>query len=261
MTPSIPIHPDEQLEDLGIAGLQILQSPHYFKFNIDAVLLAWFAASAVHPSSKVVDLGTGTGILPLLLHGRTGVRHIDALELQPAVADMAARSVAINHLTDVIHIHCGDLRQPGTAFHASAYDAVISNPPFLPVGHGGVNPDDALAIARHEITCTLEDIARFARTMLKDRGKLFLVHRADRLTDIAVTLRAHGLELKRLRAVHPRPDKPANLVLCEAMKKGRPGLTIAPPLTIYHEDGRYSDTVNTIYGTDAPHACRPRKKS
>jgi tRNA1Val (adenine37-N6)-methyltransferase len=259
MTLSIPIQPDEQLEDLGIAGLQILQSPRYFKFSIDAVLLAWFAAPAIRPASKVADLGTGTGILPLLLYGRTGVRHVDALELQPAVADMAARSVAINRLTDVIHIRCGDLRQPGPAFRASAYDAVISNPPFMPMGHGGVNPDDALAIARHEITCTLEDIARFAQTMLKDRGKLFLVHRADRLADIAVTLRGHGLELKGLRAVHPKPDKPANLVLCEAMKKGRPGLTIAPPLTIYREDGRYSDAVNAIYGTDGP--CRSRKKS
>lgn len=252
MTPSISIQPDEQLEDLGIAGLQILQSPHYFKFSIDAVLLAWFAAAAIHPASKVVDLGTGTGILPLLLYGRTGVRHVDALELQPGAADMAARSVALNHLTEVIHIHCGDLRHPGPVFHPSSYDAVISNPPFMPLGHGGVNPDDALAIARHEITCTLEDIARFAQIMLKDRGKLFLVHRADRLADIAVTLRARGLELKRLRAVHPKPEKPANLILCEAMKKGRPGLTIAPPLTIYREDGRYSDAVNAIYGSDGP---------
>lgn len=244
----------ERLEDLGLKGLQILQNPNHFCFGIDAVLLAWYASSSVRPKTRVVDLGTGTGVIPLLLYGRTGVNHVDALEIQPDMADMARRSVVMNGLDNTISIHCADLRQPGPAFHPSTYDVVTSNPPYMPAGHGGINPRDTLAIARHEITCTLADIARFSQIMLKDRGKLFMVHRADRMADIAAILREHGLEIKRLRAVYPYPGKPANLILVQAMKKGQPHMILEPPLYVYNDDGTYSDAINAIYGTNGPTA-------
>lgn len=247
------IKPGERLEDLGLKDLKILQNPNHFCFGIDAVLLAWYASSSIRPKTKVVDLGTGTGVIPLLLYGRTGVTHVDALEIQPAMADMAKRSMTLNGLDNTISVHCADLRQPA-GFHPSTYDVVTSNPPYMPAGHGGINPKDSLAIARHEITCTLADIARFSQIMLKDRGKLFMVHRADRMADIAAILREHGLEIKRLRAVYPYPGKPANLILIQAMKKGQPHMVMEPPLYVYNTDGTYTRDINQIYGTDGPTA-------
>lgn len=245
--------PGERLEDLGLDGLYILQNPDAFRFNIDSVLLAWYAAPAVHRKTHTLDIGTGTGVLPLLLYGRTHTAHIDAIEIQPAMADMAARSVAMNHLEDVIRIHEGDIRrEPGTALPRGAYDVVITNPPYMPKGQGEVNPDRALALARHEITCTLEDVAAAAQALLKDRGRLFMVHRADRLVDLCTVLRAHQLEVKRVRAVHPFPDKPANQILLQAAKRGRPGAIVEPPLSIYQSSGVYSDEINAIYGTEGP---------
>jgi tRNA1Val (adenine37-N6)-methyltransferase len=242
----------ERLEDLGLNGLQILQNPDHFCFGIDAVLLAWYASGSVHYKTRTIDLGTGTGVIPLLLYGRTGTRHIDALEIQPEMADMAKRSVALNDLNATIHVTCGDLRHPGSAFHSSSYDVVVCNPPYMRTDRGKLNPRDNLAIARHEITCTLADVAGFAKTMLKDRGKLFLIQRADRLVDLATVLREHQLEIKRLRPVYPSPGKPANLLLIEAMKKGRPHAIIETPLMVYQSDGQYSREINAIYGTPGP---------
>ncbi|MGN0194540.1 MAG: tRNA1(Val) (adenine(37)-N6)-methyltransferase [Pseudoramibacter sp.] len=245
--------PGERLEDLGLDGLTILQNPQAFRFNIDSVLLAWYASGAVHGRTKTADLGTGTGVLPLLLYGRTHTRCIDAVEIQKEMADMAARSVAMNRLEDQIHVYAGDLRkEPGTHLARGAYDVVVTNPPYMPKGQGAVNPDRPLAIARHEITCTLDDVAAAAQALLKDRGKLFMVHRADRLVDLCAVLRAHTLEIKRIRPVQPFPDKPANQVLLAAAKRGRPGAVIEAPLSIYAKPGVYSDEINRIYGTDGP---------
>lgn len=245
--------PGERLEDLGLDGLYILQDPDAFRFNIDSVLLAWYAAPAVHRKTRTLDIGTGTGVLPLLLYGRTHTRSIDAIEIQAAMADMASRSVAMNHLEGVIHIHEGDIRnEPGTALVRGAYDVVVTNPPYMPKGKGGVNPDRALALARHEITCTLEDVAAAAQALLKDRGRLFMVHRAERLVDLCAVLRAHQLEVKRVRGVQPFPDKPANQILLQAVKRGHPGAIVEPPLSIYQSPGVYSAEINAIYGTDGP---------
>lgn len=245
--------PEERLEDLGLDGLTILQNPQAFRFNIDSVLLAWYASGAVHRRTKTADLGTGTVVLPLLLYGRTHTGHIDAVEIQKEMADMAARSVAMNRLEDKIHVFCSDLREePGRHLTRGAYDVVITNPPYMPKGQGAVNPDRSLAIARHEITCTLDDVAAAAQALLKDRGKLFMVHRADRLVDLCAVLRAHTLEIKRIRPVQPFPDKPANQVLLAAAKRGKPGAVIEAPLSVYSEPGVYSDAINRIYGTDGP---------
>lgn len=245
-------HPGERLEPLGVRNLKILQNPNHFCFGIDAVLLAAFAQKSVTHKKRVIDLGTGTAVIPILLYGKTGCTHIDAIEIQPDMADMAARSVALNHLEDAIHVVCGDLRELRKTYASSSVDIITSNPPYMPVGKNLINPNDSLAIARHELTCTIDDIAHFSGKVLKDRGKLFLVHRADRITDVLSTLRAHHLEPKRLRPVYPTAEKPANLILIEAAKKGKPGLIFEKPLVIYKFFNVYSDEINAIYGTDGP---------
>jgi tRNA1Val (adenine37-N6)-methyltransferase len=249
------VFPGERLEDLDLAGLQIIQDPDFFCFGIDAVLLAWYASRSVSARSRTADLGTGSGIIPLLLYGRTQVQHIDALEIQEDLAALARRNVALNRLEDVIHIFCRDLRDPGPQFTSSYYDVITCNPPYMRLDRGAKNARAAIAQARHELTCTMTDVALFARKTLKDRGKLFLIQRADRLGDIMVSLRAQGLEVKTLRFVHPYAHKPANLVLVQAMKKGKPGLIAEPPLAVYNADGSYTAEINAIYGSDGP---RPR---
>lgn len=247
------IKENERLEDLGIKGLRIIQNPDYFCFGIDAVLLAWFASGAVKKRSRVIDLGTGTGIIPLLLYGRTGVEKIQALEIQENMVEMAGRSVACNGLEERIEIIHGDIKNPGVRVQPTSYDVVVSNPPYMKVGHGLKNPTETKAIARHEILCAIEDVVIFAKRMLKDRGKLFLIHRADRLADIMSAMRDHRVEPKRLQFIHPYADKPANLVLVEGMKAGKPYLITEAPIVVYEKDGRYTQTINDIYGTSAPY--------
>ena len=239
--------PGERLEALGLGDLVILQDPTSFCFSIDAVLLAWFASQKINKKDHLIDLGTGTGILSLLIYGRTGVAQIKAIELQPKMANMARRSVLTNKLEDRIDIICGDLRNPGDYFHSSAYDVIVCNPPYMPIKRGMANPKDTLALARHEITCTLEDVARFAKMTLKDRGRIFLIHRADRITDVTVTFRTAGIEPKRILPVHPYVGKPANLILVEAMKKGRPQCKMESPIFVYDQNGQYTDVINAIY--------------
>lgn len=246
------IKENERLEDLDLKGLKIIQNPDYFCFGIDAVLLAWFAAKRLTSRARVVDLGTGTGVIPLLLYGRVGLRHIDALEIQENMVDLAQRNVRLNDLESVIHVHHADIRSPGEAFHSSFFDAVICNPPYMPLSRGMKSPSETLAISRHELMCTLEDVAEFARVMLKDNGKLFMIHRADRLSDVLNTLREKKIEPKRLMCVHPFADKPANLILIEGVKKGKSAMIIEPPLTVYRDDLTYTDAINAIYSTDAP---------
>lgn len=246
------VNPWERLEDLGAGGLRIIQNPNYFCFGIDAVLLAWFASGAVKRKSKVIDLGTGTGIIPLLLMAKTGVERIDALEIQSNMVEMAKRSVAINHLEKRVFIHEMDLRTPDPETISSNYDVITSNPPYMKVAHGFKHAVETQAIARQEILCNIFDIAVFAKRHLKDRGKIFLVHKADRLTDIICAFRENGIEVKRLQLIHPFAVKKANLVLVEGMKRGQPGVSIEKPLVVYNEDGSYTDDINRIYGTDRP---------
>ena len=248
------MRPNERLEDLNLDGLMIMQDPNAFRFGIDAVLLSHYALPACKRRSKIMDLCTGTGVIPLLIYGHHHCEHIDGMEIQPAMADLAQRNVRLNGLENFIHIYNSDLRDPGAAFHSSTYDVITCNPPYMPLSRGMQSPSDPLAIARHEITCTITDVAAFARIYLKDKGKLYLVHRADRLIDIAAALREKQIEIKRIRFVYPYAGKPANLVLIEAMKKGQPAAIIEPPLYVYNADGSYTDEINEIYGTEGPQA-------
>lgn len=246
------LKPGETIEDLGLRGLRIIQKETGFRFGIDAVLLAWFAAEGIKAKSRVADVGTGTAILPLLVYGRTGVSHIDALEIQPSMAEMAARSVALNGLEKVITVHQGDVKAPPEVFASSAYDVVISNPPYMKTGGGKQNASPEVALARHEVAMKIDDLATFAKRTLKDKGKLYLVHRADRLGEVMAALQACKIEPKILTTVHPYGDKPANLILLAGVKKGRPGMRVTAPLIVYEQDGSYTQAINDIYGTAGP---------
>ncbi|MCR4691705.1 MAG: tRNA1(Val) (adenine(37)-N6)-methyltransferase, partial [Lachnospiraceae bacterium] len=224
------IREGERLDDLGIKNYHILQDPGRFCFGIDAVLLSGFAT--VKEGQKVLDLGTGTGILPILLEAKTGASHLTGLEIQPESADMAQRSVALNGLTEKIDIVTGDIKEADRLFGPASFDVITSNPPYMIGGHGLKNPSQAKLIARHEIMCSFDDIARVSSRLLVSGGKLFLVHRPFRLSELLCTLTAHRLEPKRIRFVHPYIDREPNMVLIEAAKDGKSRVTVEKPLIV-----------------------------
>lgn len=242
---TIKLLENERLDDLGRKGYRIIQNPEKFCFGIDAVLLTGFAK--VKPGSRVLDLGTGTGIIPILLEAKTQAEHLTGLEIQEGSADMARRSVAYNHLEDKISIVTGDIKEAGSLLGAASFDVITCNPPYMIGGHGLQNPSVPKMIARHEILCTFEDVAREAAYLLKQGGTFYLVHRPFRLAEIITTLAAHKLEPKRIRFVHPYVDKEPNMVLIEARKGGNPRVTVEKPLIVYKEKGEYTDEIYDIY--------------
>lgn len=236
----------ERLDELHRNGYQIIQDPKRFCFGMDAVLLAGFAK--VRPGEKVLDLGTGTGILPILLEARTKGASFTGLEIQKESADMAFRSVRLNHLEDRVHIVTGDIREADRLFEAGSCHVVTSNPPYMSDMHGLKNPGEAKAIARHEILCTLEDVVSQAARLLMPCGRFYLVHRPFRLAEILTCLCSHGLEPKRMCMVHPYADREPNMVLIEALKGGRSGMTVEKPLVIFEKPGVYRNEIREIYG-------------
>ena len=236
----------ERLDELDRNGYRIIQDPKRFCFGMDAVLLAGFAK--VKPGEKVLDLGTGTGILPILLEARTKGVSFTGLEIQPESADMAARSVRLNHLENKVHIVNGDIREADRLFGAGSYHVVTSNPPYMTDLHGIKNPNEAKAIARHEILCTLEDVVSQAAKLLAPCGRFYLVHRPFRLAEILTCLCSHGLEPKRMRLVHSYEDREPNMVLIEALKGGRSGMTVEKPLIIFEKPGVYRSEIREVYG-------------
>lgn len=237
---------NERIDDLQRNGYRIIQDPDRFCFGMDAVLLSGFAA--VKDGARVLDLGTGTGIIPILLEAKTGAAHLAGLEIQADSADMARRSVALNGLEEKIDIVTGDIKEAGRIFDAASFDVITCNPPYMIGKHGLKNPEDAKAIARHEILCTLEDVAEQTAKLLKPGGKFFLVHRPFRLAEIMVTLKKYKLEPKRMQLVYPFVDKEPNMVLLEAARGGRPRMTVEKPLIVYREPGVYMTEIYDIYG-------------
>ena len=242
----IQLFDGERLDELDRNGYRIIQDPKRFCFGMDAVLLAGFAK--VKPGEKVLDLGTGTGILPILLEARTKGVSFTGLEIQPESADMAARSVRLNHLENKVHIVNGDIREADRLFGAGSYHVVTSNPPYMTDLHGIKNPNEAKAIARHEILCTLEDVVSQAAKLLAPCGRFYLVHRPFRLAEILTCLCSHGLEPKRMRLVHSYEDREPNMVLIEALKGGRSGMTVEKPLIIFEKPGVYRSEIREVYG-------------
>lgn len=237
---------NERIDELQRNGYKIIQNQEKFCFGMDAVLLSGFAK--VKKGETVLDMGTGTGIIPILLEAKTQASHLTALEIQEESADMAKRSVALNHLEDKIDIVIGDIKEAAAIFGASTFNVVTCNPPYMIGQHGLQNADTPRTIARHEIKCTFEDVAREAAKVLKPGGKLYLVHRPFRLAEIMETLVRFKIEPKRMRMVYPYIDKEPNMVLIEANRGGHSRLTVEKPLIVYKEPNSYTDEILDLYG-------------
>lgn len=237
----------ERVDDLQIHGLKIIQEEKGFCFGIDAVLLSNFVT--VRSGQQGADLGTGTGIIPILVAGKSEVAHIAAIEIQEEVADMASRSVAMNDLTHRITVHHADLREIEQIISPNSLDFVTANPPYMN-GKGLTNENLKKKISRHEICCTLEEVMQAAAKVLKHNGNLFMVHRPNRLCDICALGRQYKLEPKLMRFVYPRPGKAPNLLLIKLVKAARPELKILEPLYVYREDGSYEDEILHTYSIE-----------
>jgi len=236
----------ERLDDLERNGYHIIQNPGRFCFGMDAVLLSGFARA--RKGESVIDLGTGTGIIPILMEAKTAASAFTGLEIQPESADMARRSVALNHLEDKIRIVEGDIKSASTLFGKGKFQVVTSNPPYMTDMHGLKNPEDAKAIARHEVLCKLEDVIREASALLCPGGRFYMVHRPFRLVEIFSAMTAYKLEPKRMKMVHPFVDREPNMVLIEAVRGAKPRLTVEKPLIVFEKPGVYSEEIYSVYG-------------
>ncbi len=237
----------ERLDDLQ-NGYMLIQNPEQFCFGIDAVLLSWFAS--VKPGEKALDMGTGTGVVPILLKARYPRGHYTGLEIQEESAKMAMRSVAYNHLEEEITITRGDIKEAARLYGSSVFDVVTTNPPYMIGSHGLTGDNQAKIIARHETLCTLEDILSQAFQVLRPKGRFYMVHRPFRLAEILSSMVKHRIEPKRMRLVHPYVDKEPNLVLIEGMRDGKSRITVEKPLIVYEKPGVYTREILDIYGQE-----------
>ena len=240
------LHAGERLDELQRNGYKIIQDPKRFCFGMDAVLLSGFAK--VKRGEEVLDLGTGTGIIPILLEAKTEGQHFTGLEIQPESADMAARSVAYNHLEDRVSIVTGDIKDATNIFGESSFDVVTCNPPYMTDQHGIKNDGDAKTIARHEVRCNLEDVVSQTAKLLRPGGRCYFVHRPFRLVEILSTMSRYKVEPKRMQLVYPYVDKEPNMMLIEAARGGKPRMTVEKPLIVYRSPGEYMPEIYDIYG-------------
>ncbi|QHW32173.1 tRNA1(Val) (adenine(37)-N6)-methyltransferase [Paenibacillus rhizovicinus] len=247
MVKEVVLADGERLDDLLTHQLHIIQSREVFSFSMDAVLLARFAA--VPPRGKILDLCSGNGVIPLLLTTRTKAT-IDAVEIQPRLADMARRSIAANGLEDRITVYEGDLREFHKKNGHGMYDVVTVNPPYMPAGTGDQNENEHFAMARHERNGTLDDIVAACAKLVRTGGRVAMVHRPSRLIEIMETMRRWKLEPKRMRFVHPSAEAESNMVLIEAVRDAKPELRMLPPLIVYNEQRQYNEELMRIYYGD-----------
>ena len=236
----------ERIDDLQRNGYRIIQHPEKFCFGMDAVLLSGFASA--HRGDQVLDLCTGTGIIPILMEAKTEAAHLTGLEIQVESADMARRSVQLNGLEEKIDIVTGDVKEAGSYFSSASFDVITCNPPYMIGRHGLTNPEAPTAIARHEILCTLEDVVGQSAVLLKPGGHLYLVHRPFRLAEIMTMLVRYKLEPKRMRLIYPYVDKEPNMVLLEAVRGGKSRITVERPLIIFSEPGVYTSEIREKFG-------------
>ncbi len=246
MTMENNLKPMERLDELHRNGYYIIQNPSQFCFGMDAVLLSGFAT--VKPGERMIDLGTGTGIIPILLEAKTKGEHFTGLEIQEESADMARRSVIINMLESKIDIVTGDIKDASKIFGASSFDVITTNPPYMIGNHGISSASEAKAIARHEVLCTLDDILRESAKLLKPKGRFYMVHRPFRLAEILSKMVAYKIEPKRMKLVYPFVDKEPNMVLLEGLMNGNSRMTVEKPLIVYKEPGVYTEEIYDIYG-------------
>lgn len=243
----IQIKPTQRIDDLEYKGLKIIQDKESFCFGIDSILLSDFAKD-IKENSKVIDLGTGTGIIATLLCKKTQLKKIIGIEIQTEIAQMAQQSIKLNKLEEKFEIINTDIKKIETILQTQQFDAIVTNPPYKKQQTGLTNKNKKQLISRHETTATLEDFVRISNKMLKDKGNLYMVHRPDRLVDIIETLRKNKLEPKKIKFVYPNMEKEPNLVLIKATKNAKPFLKIEKPLYVYKQDGTYTNEILQIYG-------------
>jgi len=241
----VVVHPYERVDDLQRSGLVIIQNPARPRFSMDAVLLSEFAT--VRQGDRCIDLGAGTGVIPLLVWARRAPGRMVGVEIQADMADMARRSVELNGLADKIEIIHDDLKNAADVFGVGCFDVVLSNPPYLRMDWGVPSAEQELALARHEVACTLEDVTTAAGKLLKTHGRLAIVHRPARLSDLLTAMRASHIEPARLRFVQARSTSPPMMVLAEGVKESKATLKVMPALVLYGEDGGYTDEIDRIY--------------
>lgn len=244
---NVLLKPGERVDDLIINKLKLIQHPDEFCFSLDAVLLAHFASA--RQSGCAADLGAGTGVIGLLLIAR-GMASVTGIEINADMADMACRSAQLNRLADRLSIINGDLRRVQELLPSGGFELVVSNPPYRPVGGGYVNPNDRVAMARHELTASLTDVVAAARHLVKYRGRFAMVHLPERMAEIMVAMCEQGIEPKRLQLVYPRLNKKPNMVLIEGVRGAKPGIEVLPPLLVYKKDGNYSEDIMKLYEQD-----------
>ena len=243
----IELKDNEIIDDLELNNLKIIQNNNGFKFGIDSILLSDFAKK-IKKDSIVLDIGTGTGIISILLSAKTEANKIIGIEIQREVADMAKRSVILNKLENKIEILNDDINNIEKYFENNYFDVIVTNPPYQKNNTGLKSENEKNLISRHEIKCTLEDIIKKSFKILKDKGEFYMVHRPERLVDIMYLMRKNKIEPKELRFVYPKISDKPNLILIKGIKNAKQFLKVEKPLIIYNEEGIYTKEVLSIYG-------------
>lgn len=242
----VELKENERIDDLEFKGLRIIQNEKGFCFGMDSVLLSDFAKN-IKNNSTVLDLGTGTGIIPILLCGKTNLRKVVGIEIQQDVANMAKRSSQLNNLQDrfeVVNTNIIDLKN---IYEKQSFDVIVTNPPYKKENTGITNENEAKLISRHEITANLEDFISISKDLLKDKGEFYMVHRPERLVDILSLMRKYKIEPKILKFVSPNKNKEPNLILIKGIKNANSFLRVEKNLYVYNEDGKYTDEILKIY--------------
>lgn len=245
MSLEIHVREDEKLDELFDGRLRIIQKKEGYRFSIDAILLAHFASHV--SADSIIDLGTGSGIVPLILAKRTSAPTIVGVEVQEAMADMAERTIMLNGFADRVSILHEDLRSLCSRFDASSFDLVVSNPPYYPVEEGRINPDEEKAIARHEIMAKVEDVIGISHYLVRPSGLVVIIFPARRMVDLLFKLRESGLEPKLLQIIYSHKHDEGKLVIVESVKRGNPEIEIKRPFFIYADEGEYSKEMQKIY--------------
>lgn len=245
----VKLKENERIDDLEYKNLKIIQNENGFCFGIDAVLLSDFAKE-IKNNSNVLDLGTGTGILSIILSGKTNLNKIYGIEIQEDVADMAKRSVKLNDLENKIEIINKNIKELNTIFERNSFDSIVTNPPYKKINTGKENEKTNKYISRHEVTANLEDFIKISFELLKDKGSFYMVHRPERLSEIIYLLKKNKLEPKIIRFVHSNLKQEPKLILIKAVKNAREFLKIERPLFIYNENGEYTDEIYKIYNKE-----------
>ena len=246
MKENIELKENERIDDLEYKGLKIIQNKDGFCFGIDSILLSDFAKN-IKKRAKVLDLGTGTGIIATLLCGKTELSEIIGIEVQKEVAEMAKRSIQLNHLEDKFKMIQDNILNLNNYFEKNTFDVIVTNPPYKKKETGVQNEDTRKLISRHEIEANLEDFIRISKDMLKDKGEFYIVYRPERLVDLLTLMRKYKIEPKKIQFVYSNIYAVSKLVLVQGVKNARPFLKLEPNLYIYDENGNYTEEVLKIY--------------